>query len=79
MVFGNTPDLGPGVLGPGGGRIGAVLVSPLIKPGTVSMTPYNHYALLRSIEDAFGLAHLGYAGRPDLKPFGADVYTQAGE
>jgi hypothetical protein len=79
MVFGNTPDLGPGVLGPGGGRIGAVLVSPLIKPGTVSTTPYNHYSLLRSIEDAFGLAHLGYAGRPDLKSFGPDVYTRIGE
>jgi phosphatidylinositol-3-phosphatase len=73
-VFGNLPDKGPGVVGPGGGRIGAVLVSPLIKPGTVSKTPYNHYSLLRSIEDAFGLDHLGYAGQAGLKPFGADVF-----
>jgi hypothetical protein len=77
MVFGNVPDQGPGVLGPGGGRIGAVLVSPLIKPGTVSATPYNHYALLRTIEDAFGLDHLGFAGSSDLKPFGPDVFTNA--
>jgi hypothetical protein len=32
----------PGITGPGGGRVGAVLLSPFIKPGTVSSTPYNH-------------------------------------
>ena len=73
-VFGNLPDQGPGVAGPGGGRIGAILVSPFIKPGTVSDTPYNHYSLLRSLEDIFGLDHLGYAGQAGLKPFGADVF-----
>ncbi len=26
-------------------------------------TPYNHYWMLRTIEDLFGLSHLGYAGR----------------
>jgi hypothetical protein len=63
----------PGFKGPGGGRIGAVLLSPFIKPGTVSNEPYNHYSLLRTVEDLFGLAHLGYAGASDLKPIGADV------
>jgi hypothetical protein len=75
-VFGNLPDQGPGVNGPGGGRIGAVLVSPFIAPGTVSDVPYNHYSLLRSIEDMFGLDHLGYAGQAGLKPFGADVFKR---
>ena len=65
----------PGVFGPGGGRTGAVLVSPLIRPGTVSTQAYNHYSLLRSIEDLFGLAHLGYAGAADLPSFKSDVYT----
>jgi phosphatidylinositol-3-phosphatase len=41
----------PGKTGPGGGRIGSVLLSPLISPGTVSTVPYNHYSLLRTIED----------------------------
>ena len=45
----------------GGGRIGAVLLSPFIKPGTVSDEAYNHYSLLKSVEDIFGLGHLGYA------------------
>lgn len=62
------------VRGYGGDRIGAVLLSPFIRPGTVSDTPYNHYSLLRSIEDAFGLSHLGYAAQSDLAPFGKDVF-----
>jgi len=66
----------PGFNGPGGGRIGAVLISPFIAPGTVSDVPYNHYSMLRSIEDLFGLPHLGYAGMRGLRPFGADVYTR---
>ena len=67
---------GPGIIGPGGGRVGAVLISRYIRPGTVSATPYNHYALLRSVEDIFNLQHLGYAGQPGLAPFGADVYSR---
>jgi hypothetical protein len=65
----------PGIQGPGGGRTGAVLISPFIKPGTVSNAPYNHYSMLRSVEDIFGLDYLGYAGQEGLRPFGADVYT----
>jgi phosphatidylinositol-3-phosphatase len=66
----------PGIAGPGGGRTGAVAISPYIRPGTVSDTPYNHYSLLRSLEDLYGVGHLGYAGADGLKPFGADVFTQ---
>jgi hypothetical protein len=36
---------------PGGGDTGTVLISPLIKPGTVSTTSYNHYSTLRTLED----------------------------
>jgi phosphatidylinositol-3-phosphatase len=46
----------------GGDRIGAVLVSPFIRPGSTSATPYNHYGLLRSLEDIFHVGgYLGYA------------------
>jgi hypothetical protein len=59
----------------GGDNTGAVLISPFIKPGTISRnTPYNHYSLLRSIEDIFGLAHLGYAGQPGVTSFGSDIF-----
>jgi len=65
-----------GIVGPGGGRIGAVLLSAFIAPGTVSSVPYNHYSTLRYVEDIFGLAHLGYAGQKDLKVFGSDIFKR---
>ncbi len=65
----------PGLQGPGGGRIGAVLISPFIKPGTVSEVPYNHYSLLRSVASLFGVAPLGFAAEPGLRPFGSDVFS----
>ena len=64
-----------GQTGPGGGRIGAVLLSPYIAPGTQSETAYNHYSLLRTLEDLFGLSHLGYARDNGLQTFGSDVFT----
>jgi hypothetical protein len=65
----------PGFSGPGGGRIGAVVLSKYVRPGTVSSVPYNHYALLRTIEAIFGLSYLGYAADDQLRLFGADVFT----
>jgi hypothetical protein len=65
-----------GVNGPGGGRTGAVLISQFIKPGTVTDVPYNHYSMLRSIEDIFGLPHLGYAAKSGLASFGKDVFSR---
>jgi hypothetical protein len=75
-VAANTPNAGGPIPGPGGGKVGAVLLSPYIKPGTQVTKSYNHYSLLRSIEDIFGLKHLGYAESPNPGAFGADVYTR---
>ncbi len=69
----NTPA--PGILGPGGGRIGALVISQWSSPNTFSSTPYNHYALLASLEEIFGLAKLGMAGQVGLDRFGLDVYN----
>jgi hypothetical protein len=67
----------------GGDRTGALLLSPLLKPGTVSRTPFNHYAMLRTIEDIFGLDHLGFAGAPGLHGFfacpGSDIPIRAAD
>ena len=74
--------------GPGGGITGAVLLSPAITPGTVSTAFYNHYSYLRTMEDLFGVPHIGYAadsaypapqptdppGGPP-RPFGPDVFN----
>ena len=59
-----------GEVGDGGGRVGAVLISPdRIKPGTTDDTPYNHFSLLCSLENIFGLDHLGFAGMSGLACF----------
>jgi hypothetical protein len=64
----------PGISGLGGGRVGAVLVSRWIKAGSFNDTPYNHYGLLGSIEDLFGLPHLGYAETVPYR-FARDVFN----
>ncbi len=61
---------------PGGGRVGTLVISAHTRPG-VDDTPYNHYGLLCSLEDVFGLAHLGRAGAPGLHCFGRDVYDRS--
>jgi hypothetical protein len=68
----------PGALhpGPGGGRIGAVMLSPCIRRGTVSKRAYNHYSMLRSIEKNFRVPYLGYAAQGGLRPFGADILNR---
>ncbi|WP_430297163.1 alkaline phosphatase family protein [Sinomonas sp. B1-1] len=66
----------PGITGMGGGRVGALVLSPFTAGGTWSTTPYNHYSLLASIEDLNGLPYLGYAGTPGLNRFGLDVYNK---
>jgi len=65
----------PGITGLGGGRTGALVLSPFTKGGTWSTTPYNHYSLLASIEDRFELPYLGYAGQKGLSRFGTDVFN----
>ena len=68
----------PGITAPGGGRTGTVVIGRCVSRGTQDATPYNHYSLLRSIEDLFGIrtggsdgkGHLGYAGASGLAAFG---------
>jgi phospholipase C len=46
-----------------GGRVGAVVVGPHVRPGTTVATGYDHMSLLRTVEDSFGIAeHLNLAG-----------------
>jgi phosphatidylinositol-3-phosphatase len=72
---GAGPNAGrPGIEGPGGGRIGALVISRFAAPGTSTSRAYNHYSLLGSIERLFGLPRLGYA-RTVTHLFGNDVYN----
>jgi hypothetical protein len=67
----NTPF--PGLTGRGGGKVGAVVMSRYTAAGVASDTSYNHYSLLATIEDIFGLPRLGYAA--NAAAFGTDVFT----
>ena len=49
-----------------------MLISPLIKPGTVSSTYYNHYSALRTLED------LLLTGQTCTEPSNADTPLAAG-
>jgi phosphatidylinositol-3-phosphatase len=60
----------------GGGRVGMLLISPYVLPGSVDKTGYfNHFSFLRSIEELFGLSALGYAAEPAVVPFDEVVYN----
>jgi len=65
----------------GGDRTGAVLLSPILKAGTVANTPFNHFSLLKTLEDIFDTdEYLGYAGQPGLLGFfgavSSDIQTR---
>jgi phosphatidylinositol-3-phosphatase len=58
-------DEGTGDAG-GGGRVPALVVGPLVRPGARARGPLDHYSLLRTIEDAWRLPRLARsaAARP---------------
>jgi hypothetical protein len=59
----------------GGGRVGALLLSPFVKAGATIEAPYDPFALLASIDHLFAVDPLGYAAQTKLKPFGPDVFA----
>jgi hypothetical protein len=62
----------------GGGRVGAVLLSPFIEPGTTSETYFNHFSLLATIEELFSLEKLGYAAEPAITGFDESIFNAGG-
>ncbi len=43
----------------GGGQVPTIVISPRVPGGLQSSAPHNHYSLLRTIQDAWGLGCLG--------------------
>ena len=67
---------GGGSLPPtGGGQVGALLLSPYVKPGAIDQEAFNHFSLLRTIENIFKLSHLGYAAASGVGSFGASMFS----
>lgn len=60
----------------GGGRVGLLLISKYVKPGSSYVTgEFNHFSLLASIEALFKLQKLGFAGNVQLPAFERAVYN----
>jgi phosphatidylinositol-3-phosphatase len=79
--FPNMPaPSGPAAaLGPaGGGQVGALLLSPFVKPRSTSQEPYDHFSLLRTIEDLFGLKHIGYAAAAKAQSLEPSLFSAKG-
>jgi len=57
LAAGQTPDplFNATLPTTGGGDTGSVLISPFIRPGTVSDVYYNHYSWLATMEDIFNV------------------------
>jgi hypothetical protein len=51
-----------------GGHIVTLIAGPGARAGVHSTTPYDHYSLLRTIEDLWGLPRLGGAALPSTHP-----------
>lgn len=76
-AFPNMPAPAGGVGPPGGGQVGALLLSPFIKGGATVQDTYNHFSLLRTVEDLFKLGHLGYAGAKEVSSFAPSLFTKS--
>ncbi len=61
--------------GSGGGQVGLLMLSPFVKKGGgLVQETYNHFSLLATIEEVFGLGKLGYTGGAEVKPFSASLF-----
>jgi phosphatidylinositol-3-phosphatase len=67
-----------GTVPPASTKVGALLVSRFLSPGATDPKPYDPYALLRSLEDLFGVEHLGAAGAAKVKPFASTTLLREG-
>jgi len=60
----------------GGGQVGLLLISQYVKPNTADLVDYyNHFSLLASIENLFGLKRLGYASDLTLPVFDQSTFN----
>jgi hypothetical protein len=74
------PATGPVKPSGGGGRVGMLLLSPYVAPGTIEKAAYyNHFSFLRSVEELFGLEPLGFAAEPALTGFEASLFDASPE
>ncbi len=62
----DRPWYGKDTANAGGGRVGALILSPLVKGKTVVDGRFDHYDLLRTIADGLGVRRPGLAASPKV-------------
>ena len=59
-------------------KVGALMLSRFLSPGATDAKAYDPYSLLRSLEDMFGLTHLGEADAAKVKAFASTSLLREG-
>ena len=57
--------------------VGALVLSRWATPGAGSAAAYDHYSMLRSVEDLLGLQHLAKAAAPEARGFARELLPGA--
>jgi phospholipase C len=68
---GLDPATGAVLADGGGGNVLTLVIAPGVRAGEKVGTPFDHYSLLRTVEDAFGLPLLRAAAAPGTRPMTA--------
>jgi phosphatidylinositol-3-phosphatase len=64
----------------GGGKVGLLMISPYVEAGKVEETEYaNHFTLLKSLEEMFGVEPLGYATDEEMPTLSPSLFRSAEE
>lgn len=74
--FPNLAAAGTALSPPGGGQVGMLLLSPFIeKGGALVQSTYDHFSLLATVEQLFGLPKLGYAGLSGVNTLSPSLFS----
>jgi hypothetical protein len=61
----------------GGGKVGLLIISPLVLAGSVEETEYaNHFTLLKTLEAMFGVEPLGYAAGEEVPTLSPELFVK---
>jgi hypothetical protein len=61
----------------GGGKVGLLLISPLVKPETVEeLESANHFTLLKTLAGMFGVEPPGYAAEEEVPTLDPELFVE---
>jgi phosphatidylinositol-3-phosphatase len=74
-TYPNLPP--PATTSAGGGKVGLLLISPLVKPETVEeLESANHFTLLKSLAQMFGVEPPGYAAEEEVPTLSPELFVE---